>query len=80
MTDLSKLSLEQLQQRLEELGAEWHLVEEAIDQRKVAGKQELAQEVRQKIVDAGFDVAEIVALLRVCCLRWNRKFPCLVIM
>ncbi len=61
---LSKLSLEQLQQRLEELGAEWHAVEAAIAAKKEAGKKELAKEVRQKIVDAGHDVAEIVGLLK----------------
>jgi DNA-binding protein H-NS len=64
MTDLSELSLEQLQKRLEELGTEWHLVEEAIEQKKEAGKNELAAEVRQKITDAGHDVADIVGLLQ----------------
>jgi ribosomal protein S6 len=53
MPELSELTLEQLQQRLEELGAEWHAVEAAIAQKKDAGKKELAQEIRQKITDAG---------------------------
>ncbi len=64
MTSLSELSLEQLQQRLEELGAEWHAVEDAIAQKKEAQKKELALQVQQKIVDAGYDVAEIVGLLQ----------------
>ncbi len=48
---------------MDDLGAEWHAVEDAIDAKKEAGKNELAEEIRQKIADSGFDVTEIVALL-----------------
>ncbi len=42
MTDLSDLSLEQLQQRLEELGVEWHAVEAAIALKIESDKKDLA--------------------------------------
>ncbi len=64
MTDLSDLSLEQLQQRLEELGVEWHAVEAAIALKKEADKKDLIAQIRQKIVDAGYRPEEIVAMLR----------------
>jgi len=63
MADLSDLSLEQLQKRLDKLNSEWHEVEAAIATKKDAGKKELAKKIRQKITDAGHDVAEIVGLI-----------------
>ena len=64
MTDLSKLTLEQLHQRLEELGAEWNAVEAQIERRTHEDKQALADLIRQKITDAGYRPEEITTLLR----------------
>ncbi len=64
MTGLSKLSLDQLHQRLEELTVEWNAVEAQIEQRTKEDRLELALLIQQKITDAGFDVDEIARLLR----------------
>ncbi len=64
MTNISKLSLEQLHQRLEELGEEWNAVEAQIERRTKEDRLELANLMRQKITDAGFEVDEIARLLR----------------
>ncbi len=64
MTNLTKLSLERLQQRLAELSEEWNQVEAAVEQRVREDKQLLAKQVRQKIVDAGYDLEDIIGLLQ----------------
>lgn len=45
MADLSDPSLEQLQERLDELGAEWHAVEAAIALKIEADKKDLAAQI-----------------------------------
>ena len=63
MKNLAKLTLEQLQARLEELNVEWQAVEQAIEERKDEDKKELAEEIRSKVMEAGYDVAEILSLI-----------------
>lgn len=64
MTDLSKLSFEQLQRRLEKLADEWNQVEAEIERRVREDKKMLAHEIKQKIVDSGYDLEDILRLLR----------------
>jgi DNA-binding protein H-NS len=64
MRNLEKLTLKQLENRLEQLHVEWQAVEQAIAARKDEGKKELAREIREKVKEAGFDVNEIVGLVQ----------------
>jgi DNA-binding protein H-NS len=64
MTELTELTTEQLQQRLEQLTEEWNAVKAAMERREAKEKEELAQLVRKKIEAAGFAVDEIATLVR----------------
>jgi DNA-binding protein H-NS len=73
MRNLEKLSLKQLETRLEELNAEWHAVEQAIEARKIEDKEALAQEIKYKVREAGYDVGEIAGLIQAKKGGANRK-------
>ena len=63
MTDLSKMSLDQLRGRLDALNAEWYSLERAIEERALEEKKQLVQHIKDKIDAAGYGMEEIVALL-----------------
>jgi DNA-binding protein H-NS len=64
MTELAKLSLEKLQDRLSQLDAEWYAVQHEIDERKEQDKRDLLEEIRAKISTSGYSVADIAIQLR----------------
>lgn len=57
------LTLEQLQQRLAELETEWNETETAIAAKLEEDKKQLAEEIAQRIKDAGHEFAEIISLI-----------------
>ena len=57
------LTLEQLQQRLAELETEWNEIETAIAAKLEEDKKQLAEEIAQRIKDAGHEFAEIISLI-----------------
>jgi DNA-binding protein H-NS len=63
MTDLKNMSLEELNQRLVQLDEEWHAVYYAIEKRREQDVKDVAKEVRRMIVNQGFEVEEIMALV-----------------
>ena len=73
MRNLEKLSLKQLETHLEKLNAEWHAVEQAIEARRNEDKKVLAQEIKHKVREAGYDVGEIVGLIQAKKGRATRK-------
>lgn len=63
MTDFSKLSLEELQQRLDVLASEWNAVETAIQDKMVEDKKKLVEEIHGKIAALGYELDDIVHLM-----------------
>jgi DNA-binding protein H-NS len=64
MSDLSDLSLEQLRLRMQELAAEQERLETVAKQRAEADKHDLAQEIRQRILDSGYELGEMLNLVQ----------------
>lgn len=60
---IDNLSVDELQQQLEELAQSQADLEHALAQRKQQAKYDLAQEVKGLIQDKGYDVGEIVSLI-----------------
>lgn len=61
--EYANLSVEELQARRSQLEQEQADLERALDQRRHQAKQELAQQIRDLIIEGGYDVPEIMALV-----------------
>jgi DNA-binding protein H-NS len=60
---MAEPTLEQLQQRLADLETEWNEVEAAIAEKLEEDKKQLAEEITQKIKDAGHELGEMIGLI-----------------
>jgi len=60
---IDNLSVDELQQQLEELAQSQADLEHALAQRKQQAKYDLAQEIKGLIQEKGYDVGEIVSLI-----------------
>ena len=60
---LDKLSVDEIQQQLDELAQNQAELEEALEHRQQQAKYDLAQEIKDLIQERGYDVSEIVELL-----------------
>jgi DNA-binding protein H-NS len=60
---IENLSVDEIQQQLEELAQNQAHLEQALAQRQQQAKYDLAQEIKDLIQDRGYDVAEILSLM-----------------
>jgi DNA-binding protein H-NS len=60
---LENLSVDEIQQQLDELAENQASLEEALAQRQQQAKYDLAQQIKDLIHEHGYDLSEIVALL-----------------
>jgi DNA-binding protein H-NS len=61
--DIQQLSEEEIQRRLSDLENNRAALEKALEQRRQQTKKELAQEIKEMILERGHDVGEIADLL-----------------
>ena len=60
---LDNLSVDEIQQQLDELAQSQADLEAALEQRQQQAKYDLAQEIKDLVQDRGYDLSEIAALL-----------------